>query len=78
MATEAELLTSINTALADLIANPKVSYRIGDISYNTKEYGDYLVNLREQLLNNPTSAEVIEPQAIEVTEFGEDVSEVME
>ena len=78
MATEAELLESINTQLAAAIANPQVNYTIGDISYSHGGYIQYLMQLRKDLLTTPTSEEVIEPQAIEITQFGEDVSEAME
>jgi tetrahydromethanopterin S-methyltransferase subunit H len=75
--TNAELLVTIQEKLEDCINYPQVSYRVGDIQFNGKEYVDYLLSMKEKLESSMPAEEVRVSFEHDITEFGEDESEMM-
>lgn len=76
-ATYTSLLAAIDIKIADLVANPQVNWREGNVSIDAGDKMDQLIALREKVVAWFTAVpaeEIVTMQTL-ITEFGEDIAE---
>lgn len=71
------LLTSIDAAIATLIASPQVNYKIGNISVNAGDKLEQLRKMRNDVITwyRQLPAEAIVTMQDFTTQFGEDLTQ---
>jgi len=66
-------ITTVNAAIAALVASPEVDYKIGDKSVKAGQKMAQLLELRKELMNHPAAdIDIIAFDALDIDEFGTD------
>lgn len=75
-------LSQVESKIADLVDNPKPNYKVGSKSFSWSQYKNWLLELRRELIANPTAADAgIEIMAFDISdvnEFGIDSGQYLE
>jgi len=77
MAMTQELISKIDEKIEALIDNPEVDYKIGDKSVSAGQKIKQLREMRAELVKNPDADAVFMSFDFDISEFGEDRSQVM-
>ncbi len=74
--TTQELIDLIDTKIEDLVNSPEVNYKIGDKSLSAGQKMKQLKEMRASLLEGADAEAVFVAFDVDITEFGEDKSQV--